>query len=179
VLLKKDWMSDIHDLNTSCKDTVYEKIYKDNVVTLRNYLYYKFGNLNDAEDVVQNAFIKLWENCAKVPVEKAKSFLYTTANNMSLNIIKHNKVVLKHNLILPKSTTNETPEFEMIGQEFQVKLQKAIGDLTEKQREVFLLSRIEKMKYAEIAELLQISVKAVEKRMHNALLLMRARIEQL
>ena len=164
------------DLHTTCKSIIFERIYKDNVVTLRNYIYYKFGNSSDAEDVVQNAFIKLWENCAKVPVKKAKGFLYTTANNMSLNIIKHNNVVLKHSAILPKSTTNESPEYEMIGKEFQKKLDVAINALTVKQREVFLLSRIEKMKYAEIAILLEISVKAVEKRMHNALILMRERI---
>ncbi len=164
------------DLHTSCKDAVFERIYKENATTLRNYIYYKFGNRSDAEDVVQNAFIKLWENCAKVPVVKAKNFLYTTANNMSLNIIKHNNVVLKHKAILSKSITNETPEYEMIGKEFQDKLQAAINALTVKQREAFLLSRIEKMKYAEIAVLLDISVKAVEKRMHNALVLMRERI---
>ena len=52
----------------------------------------------------------------------------------------------------------------------------AISDLPEKQKEVFLLSRIEKMKYREIAEMLGISVKAVEKRMHLALLEMKEKI---
>jgi RNA polymerase sigma-70 factor (ECF subfamily) len=54
--------------------------------------------------------------------------------------------------------------------EFQNRLEQAIGNLSEKQRQVFLMSRIEKMKYSEIAEVLEISVKAVEKRMHLALL---------
>jgi RNA polymerase sigma-70 factor (ECF subfamily) len=161
---------------SSCKNTTFEMLYKENVELLRNFIYYKYGDLSNAEDVVQNAFIKLWENCAKVPKEKAKSFLYTTANNMSLNIIKHDKVVLKHRLIVPKSTTNETPEFQMLSKEFEVKLESVINELSVKQREVFLLSRIEKMKYKDIAELLNISVKAVEKRMHNALLIVRKKI---
>jgi RNA polymerase sigma-70 factor (ECF subfamily) len=64
----------------------------------------------------------------------------------------------------------------MLEKEFLEKIEKAISDLPEKQKEVFLLSRIEKMKYREIAEILGISVKAVEKRMHLALLEMKEKI---
>jgi len=160
----------------TCDNTTFEALYREHLVALQNFIYYKFGNKATAEDVVQNAFIKLWENCKKIPVEKAKSFLFTTAINLSLNVIKHEKVVLRHSQALPRSTTNETPEFEMLSLEFHEKIKNAIADLTTKQREVFLLSRIEKKKYNEIAELLGISVKAVEKRMHKALLLIKTQI---
>jgi RNA polymerase sigma-70 factor (ECF subfamily) len=56
------------------------------------------------------------------------------------------------------------------------KLESVIAGLPEKQREVFLLSRIDKKKYAEIAEMLDISVKAVEKRMSQALIILREKI---
>ena len=61
-------------------------------------------------------------------------------------------------------------------QEFMVKLKKAIADLPDKQREVFLLSRIDKKKYSEISEMLGISIKAVEKRMSQALVILREKI---
>jgi RNA polymerase sigma-70 factor (ECF subfamily) len=64
----------------------------------------------------------------------------------------------------------------MLEKEFLEKIEKAIADLPEKQKEVFLLSRIEKKKYREIAEILGISVKAVEKRMHLALIKMKDKI---
>ena len=57
------------------------------------------------------------------------------------------------------------------------KLQKAIANLTDGQREVFLLSRMEDKKYAEIADMLAISVKAVEKRMMGALSALREEFE--
>ena len=58
--------------------------------------------------------------------------------------------------------------------EFDLTIQQAISKLSEGQREVFLLNRIEKKTYNEIAELLEVSVKAVEKRMHKALVKIRA-----
>ena len=57
----------------------------------------------------------------------------------------------------------------MIEKEFLLKIEKSISELPDKQREVFLLSRIEKKKYKEIALLLGVSIKTVEKRMHDAL----------
>ena len=71
---------------------------------------------------------------------------------------------------------NESPEFILLEKEFLEKLENTIAGLPQKQREVFLLNRIEKKKYKEIAVLLNISVKAVEKRMHSALLIMREKI---
>jgi RNA polymerase sigma-70 factor (ECF subfamily) len=159
-----------------CKDIIYEQIYKKYISLVRNFIYYKYGNLENAEDIAQNAFIKLWENCDKVSIDKAKNFLFTTANNMSLNNYKHEKVVLNFNTTPQKKITHETPEFQMIEKEFYTKIQTTIASLSEKQREVFLLNRIEKLKYSEIAELLNISVKAVEKRMHLALVIMREKI---
>jgi len=168
----------LNELNKEniCKETVFAQVYQDLITPINNFIYYKFGSKENAEDISQNAFIKLWENCAKLSIKEAKSFLYKTAINMSLNVVKHEKVKLNFNTTPQKSITNETPEYELIGKEFQEKLQHTIASLPEKQREVFLLNRIEKMKYAEIAILLDISVKAVEKRMHGALLILREKI---
>ena len=169
-------MSNPHKTENICQDEIFEQIYLEHVVLLRNFLFYKFGSSENAEDITQNAFIKLWENCKKIKQSKAKGFLYTTAINLSLNAYKHQKVVLKHSTNSMKKVENETPEFQLIKKEFQTKIDNAIAELTEKQREVFLLNRIEKIKYADIAEMLNISVKAVEKRMHSALILMRKKI---
>ncbi len=163
-----------------CEESIYSNIFKTNVKSIRNYLYFKFGNEERANDMTQDAFIKLWENCADVPPEKAKSFLYTVANNASLNQIAHQKIVLnyaKNNVNTDK--TNLSPEFLFEEEQFKNKLEKAISNLTESQRIAFLMHRIEGKKYAEIAEILKISVKAVEKRIHGALLYLRKEIEQI
>jgi RNA polymerase sigma-70 factor (ECF subfamily) len=102
--------------------------------------------------------------------------LYTVATNTFLNTIKHEKVVRNHRQNIASQQNNESPEFILIEKEFMEKLERTINSLSEKQKEVFLLNRIEKKKYKEIAEQLDISVKAVEKRMHSALLVLREHI---
>ncbi|WP_309608617.1 sigma-70 family RNA polymerase sigma factor [Flavobacterium sp.] len=157
-----------------CKENVFSDFFKSNAKALRNYLLYKFGNQEQAEDIAQEAFIKLWQNCADVPFEKAKSYLYTIANNTSLNVIAHQKVVLsfeKSNSFSDR--TNENPEFLLEETQFKDKLLKSIQNLNETQRVAFLMHRIDGKKYAVIAEELNISVKAVEKRIHLALLELR------
>ena len=159
-----------------CEDKVYASIFNAHSKTIFNYIYYKFGNEEKAYDAVQEAFIKLWENCAKVSPEKARSFVYTVANNLYLNVIKADKVRLKHRADAP-DTVYETPEYILEQQEFKQKLDKALHDLPDNQRTTFLLNRIDGKKYAEIAEMEGVSVKAIEKRMHLALKTLREPID--
>ena len=164
-------------LKSVCEQQNFEEIFNKHSQTLRNYIYYKCGDTQQAEDIVQEAYIKLWNNCAKVIFEKAKSFLYTVANNHFLNEVAHKKVVLEYQKQnISNNTTIETPQYLLEEEEFHKKLKKAIADLPERQREVFLLSRIDKKKYSEIADIVGISVKAVEKRMSKALLTLKEQI---
>lgn len=152
-----------------CEESVYHRVFNSLSASLYNFIYFKCGNSAQAEDLVQEAFIKLWENCEKVPRVKAKSFLYTVCNNAFLNEVAHKKVVLKHAEKTGPSINDQSPLFVLEEKEFEQKLQNAIAGLTEAQRTAFLLNRIEGKKYREIAEILDISVKAVEKRMSQAL----------
>ncbi|MGK0234627.1 MAG: RNA polymerase sigma factor (sigma-70 family), partial [Psychroserpens sp.] len=88
----------------------------------------------------------------------------------------HHKVKMVYKKNYVKTSTNESPEFIMIEKEFLEKIENTIRSLPPLQREVFLLNRIEKKKYKEIAVMLDISVKAVEKRMHLALIVIRQEI---
>ena len=159
-----------------CEQKNYEQLFNTHSKTLFNFIYYKCGDKQQAEDIVQDAFIKLWNNCSKVLFEKAKSFLFTVARNLFLNEVAHKKIVLKYESIPTKATTHETPEFILEEQEFMEKLKNVIASLPEKQREVFLLSRIDKKKYSEISEIVGISIKAVEKRMGLALMTLRDKL---
>nr|WP_321236884.1 RNA polymerase sigma-70 factor [uncultured Psychroserpens sp.] len=156
-----------------CHSKTFEIIYNTYAKDLRRFIFYKTQDVDQAEDILQETFIKLWDNCDKVNADKVKSYLYTIASNTFLNIVKHNKVVQKHQENLVSHQTNESPEFIMLEKEFMDKLERTINGLPEKQKEVFLLNRIEKKKYKDIARQLDISVKAVEKRMHLALLVIR------
>lgn len=163
-------------MDNVCEEEVFSSLFKTNSKTVFNYIYYKFGNEEKAYDVVQEAFVKLWENCAKVSPEKAKSYVYTVANNLYLNVIKAEKVRLKY-ANKSNDTSNESPEFLLEEKEYKEKLDKALNSLPENQRTTFLLNRIDGKKYAEIAEMEGVSVKAIEKRMHLALKSLREQIE--
>lgn len=160
-----------------CESQLFERLYKKHSKNLHDFLYYKFGDHLNPQDQVQEAFIKLWQNCSKISPDKAKSYLFTTANNLMLNVIAHKKVVLKHHLEPQKTATNETPEFVLQEKEYHIKLQNAIGNLTEAQRVAFLMNRVEGKRFKEIAELLDISVKGVEKRIYGALKKLRKEID--
>jgi DNA-directed RNA polymerase specialized sigma24 family protein len=79
-----------------CDEQLFSAIYNKLSDSLYHFLYYKFGEEYLPSDKVQEAFIKLWKNCAKIAPDKAKSFLFTTANNLMLNEVAHKKVVLKY-----------------------------------------------------------------------------------
>jgi RNA polymerase sigma factor, sigma-70 family len=163
-------------MSNVCEDHIFSSVFKAHSKTVFNYIFYKFGNEEKAHDAVQEAFVKLWENCAKVSPDKAKSFVYTVANNLYLNVIKAEKVRMKY-----ADTTNdrshESPEFLMEEKEYKQKLEDALNALPENQRTTFLLNRVDGKKYAEIAEMEDVSVKAIEKRMHLALKSLREHIE--
>lgn len=159
-----------------CSEPVYQNIFRDHAKSLRNFIYYKCGDADKAADIVQEAFIKLWQKCSTIPPEKAKSFLFTVSNNLFLNDVAHQKVVLNYQAGDHKISTNENPEYILELQQYDIKLQNAINSLSEAQREAFLMNRIDGKKYSEIAELLNISVKAVEKRIHGALQSLRGQL---
>ena len=159
-----------------CNEEVYSELFRVNSKTVFNYIYYKFGNEEKAYDAVQEAFARLWENCGKVAPAKAKAYVYTIANNLYLNVLKAEKVRLKY-ADRVKTTDHETPEYVMEEEEFKTKLDNALNGLPENQRITFLLNRIDGKKYAEIAEMEGVSVKAIEKRMHLALKSLRDKIE--
>lgn len=166
----------IENSDNVCEEQVFSALFNNNSKTIFNYIYYKFGNEEKAYDAVQEAFVKLWENCSKVPATKARSFVYTVANNLYLNVIKAEKVRLKY-ADRGLKATNESPDFIMEENEFKEKLDQALNDLPENQRTTFLLNRIDGKKYAEIAEMESVSVKAIEKRMHLALKSLREKID--
>lgn len=164
------------DKNSLCNERNFEVFFKTHSTALRNFLIVKFSDSELAEDLVQEAFIKIWDTCATVIPEKAKSYLFTIGLNLGISKKRHDQVVFKHeNLIVAQnnSTTNESPEFVLLEKEFENKFKQIIANLSEKQRTVFLLNRIEKKTYREIAEINKVSVKAIEKLMHKALLSIR------
>ena len=164
---------------TVCDEKVFSTIYVDYSKDVHDYLYYKFGSQVEINDVVQDVFIKLWDNCKTVTLNKARAFLFRVAKNMMLNISKHQKIILNYQKIAPKNYTVETPEFLIEEEQFLNKYQTALSKLTEEQRVVFSLSKIEGKKHKEIAEMLNITQKVVEYRIYTAFEIIKGEIKEL
>ena len=144
---------------------LFHKLYKP----VKNYIYFKTGDIDLAEDIVQDAFLKVWEKRESIRQDTVKPLLYTIAGNLCKNRFEHQQVVYEFASNYQASGNSVSPEFELELKEFEDKLQKSIGALKEKDRVVFLMNRIDGLTYNEIAENLGLSVKAIEKRMKNAL----------
>ena len=148
-----------------------EEIYDEHFDGLRRFVFYKCGQVELAEDLVQEVFIKIWEKRETIKKETVKSLLFTMANNLLMNHFNHQKVVRSHEgyEILTGISETISPQFILEEKEFESELNRVIGSLPDGCREVFLMNRIDKLKYEEIAERLDLGVKAIEKRMSKAI----------
>jgi RNA polymerase sigma-70 factor (ECF subfamily) len=149
--------------------TEFVELFNEMFQPVKNYVYYKVGDIEVAEDLAQETFIKIWEKRNSIRQNTIKSLLYTIANNLCKNRFEHQQVVFNFVNNYTQNQTSNSPEFELELKQFNEKLQQAIGNLNEKQRTVFLMNRIDDLTYNQIAKNLGLSVKAIEKRMKNAL----------
>lgn len=144
---------------------------------IKSFLYYKIGDIEVAEDIVQEVFLKLWDKRNAIELKTVKSFLFTIANNMAINHLKHRSIVFNFVRNENKSEKVNSPHYELEMKEFKENLDRLLAEMPENYRIVFLMNRIDKLTYNEIAERLELSVKAIEKRMSNALSFLREKLK--
>lgn len=143
---------------------------------LRNYVYYHSSDAGLAEDIAQDAFVKLWETRSRIDKKTIRAYLYTIAHNLMLNQFKHNQVFYKFRYAITKDRDNDTPEKIAEIREYGDKLQQVLSQLPDGGREVFLMNRLDDLTYNEIAARLGLSVKAIEKRMTKVLKILREKL---
>ena len=130
-----------------------------------------------AEEIVQDVFLKIWEDRKLLAnVSSVRAYLYRSVVNASINYVNRQKNIEKHHLKIAEHVTEDDIELINEQNELIVLLYKEIELLPDKCRNVFKLSRLEGMKYKEIAIELNISEKTVENHMSNALRILRLRI---
>lgn len=150
---------------------IFFEIYFDSI---RSYVYYHCGDPDLATDIAQDVFIRVWEKEFNIQNEKIKGLLYKIAKEMLISRYRRTLVEKKYLRNLKFEYQEEfAADDNMEYEELKNRYETALAQLSPGQREVFLMSRNEKLKYAEIAERLNISVKAVEKRMSGALAYLR------
>jgi len=122
--------------------------------------------------------MKLWEKSPESLNGSIKALLFKIAGDIFITHIRKQNVATKYKAKAAGEELSESP-FELLKyKELLRNYEQALGNLPEKQRTVFLLSRMDGLKYFEIADNLGVSIKAVEKRMKNALEYLRKAIEK-
>lgn len=161
-------------------ESAIEMLFRTYYQPLCQYAYSFLRDKDEAEEVVQAAFINIWDKREEITIQSSvKSYLYRMVRNSCLNVIKHQKVVREHEA--HESSMGE-PVYEgatqgVMASELEHKISSAMKELPEQCRLVFQLSRFEELKYAEIADQLNISVKTVENHMGKALRIMREQLK--
>lgn len=160
--------------------TAFEMIFKTYYQPLCNYAYSFVQDRDEAEEIVQATFLSVWEKRENLTIHTGvKPYLYAMVRNAALNIIKHEKIKQQHATVelAVAEKSAESVTHTVMASELEGRIHKALNKLPEQCRLVFKLSRFEELKYAEIAEQLNISVKTVENQMGKALKIMREQLK--
>jgi RNA polymerase sigma-70 factor (ECF subfamily) len=160
--------------------TAFEMIFKTYYQPLCNYAYSFVQDRDEAEEIVQSTFLSVWEKRENLTIHTGvKPYLYAMVRNAALNVIKHEKIKQQHASVAlaVAEKSIESVTHTVMASELEDRIYRALNKLPEQCRLVFKLSRFEELKYAEIAEQLNISVKTVENQMGKALKIMREQLK--
>lgn len=158
---------------------LFERLFKAHFVHLCNFAYQYIQDSDSAKDITQKVFINLWESREKIDPQKAlKSYLFTSVRNRCLNYIRDQKKYRSHVLDIEIADLEIGFEEGDSGiSELEERIEAALNALPEKCRQVFEMSRYKNMKYKDIAEELEVSVKTVEAHMSKALKSLREQLK--
>ena len=159
--------------------STFEKLFRSHFNGLTRFALKYVKDFETAKEIVQDAFITLWERRESIDLSKpVKSYLATTIYNKSLNYLrdnkKFNKDILSFENLYPLVDHNQGDA--LVAAEIAQKINSAIEELPEKCKEIFVMNRYDNLKYQQIADKLQISIKTVETQMSKALQHMRERL---
>ncbi|TGV01100.1 RNA polymerase sigma factor [Flavivirga rizhaonensis] len=160
---------DYSSKDSICEERNYNIAFRKHSKEVFNYLVYHYGDKQLAEDIIQEAFLTLWQNCKNVPLKNVRAYLYTISRNKIIDSFRSIGHAQNYKKNIINTTEKQTPEYIFEEKEFHQKLNGVLDSMPEKYRVPFLLNRIDKKKYKEIAEIMDVSVKSVEKRIFNAL----------
>jgi len=151
----------------------FKKLFDTYFDAIRRYLYYRCSDSELASDVAQDLFTRIWEKSMQIDPVKDKALLYKMASDMIVSKLRRRRVELNYSGSIKIEESANTPETNVEYEQLKIQYSEVLLKMPEKVRTTFLMSRGEELKYAEIAERLNVSVKAIEKRMNLALTLLR------
>lgn len=178
IIINNDLIEETTNDIALATDVVFETLFKSHFKELHSYANTLVRDELVAEEIVQNLFFKLWEKKENLNIHTSlRAYLYRSTYNESLNYLRHQKVKLKyqqHSEYTMKDKADNLNQLE--AKELERKLHSALNRLPEACRTIFQMSRFEDLKYREIADKLNISIKTVENQMGKALRTLRVEL---
>lgn len=158
----------------SNEEQAFELLFRKYYVRLCGFANKFLLNRQESEEIVQEVFLNIWKKRDQLKLtDEIRPYLFKSVQNLCFNFIEHQKVIDSYYSVIEVVYKNQTEEFDtyqsVLYTEFQSTVDEAIQSLPEQCRKIFLMSREDGLKYAEIAERLGISVKTVETQMSRAL----------
>lgn len=153
-----------------------ETLFNAHYEALHRYAFTIVKDADEAKDIVQSVFLNVWEKRQAISINtSAKSYLFRSVYNQSINHLKKDAARIQQNALLAREMIPETPEHseEETQELIKQKINNILDQLPPQCRQVFVKSRAERKKYTEIAAEMGIAVKTVEAHMTHALKLIR------
>ncbi|MEP7107784.1 MAG: RNA polymerase sigma-70 factor [Ferruginibacter sp.] len=157
----------------------FEQFFNEYYIPAVRYCATMVKDMDDAEDIVQQVFIGLWNKREVIKIHtSARAYLYKTVYNAGLDFLKHEKVKAIHQRETITNNQEGLYSDSTITNELRQKIEKEISELPEQCGKIFKMCKIENLKYREVASELNISEKTVEKQMGKALKLLRESLRE-
>lgn len=170
-------MNDVTMSEESPSSRDFAGLYRATVTPLRRYLRRMLGNVEDAQDIAHDAYLRVRPEIEARRADKPEALLYTTARRLALNQLKRRRIApVSPNNVLTEIAASPAPGVvqQVVARQELQRLENAIAQLPEGCRTVLLLRKIDLLSHQEIGERLGIAVSTVEKQHARALRLLRA-----
>jgi RNA polymerase sigma-70 factor, ECF subfamily len=163
-------------------EQAFELLYRKYHIRLCGFANKYLNDPEEAREIVQEVFIKIWEGRGDInPEESLCSYLFKITTNISINRLRHKNVESKYVEIYKLVYVDNreiSPYDSLLANELDDNITIALNKIPPKCKKIFDLSRVEGLKYGEIAVILQISIKTVEAQMSKALKILRCELKE-
>lgn len=161
-------------------EQAFELLFRKYYSKLKSFVNKFLHDQEETEEIVEEVFIKIWENRKSIdPDNSLVSYMFKTAQNLSLNALRKRKIISKSIEILKAESAENVYSYASEDHhifELEDNIADAIEKIPSRSKEVFMLSRISGLKYDQIADQLNISIRTVEVHISKALKILRVQL---
>jgi len=155
-------------------ESSFQKFFETHYKALVGFAFKYLEDIDESEEVVQESFTKLWEKRSSIELSgQLSGYMFSMVRNVCLNKFKHEEVARKYKAEILHTSNEFEGEASSFDQEMHHRLHQLIDELPDQCQKIFQMSRFEDLKYAQIADKLDLSVKTVENQISKALKIIR------